>query len=230
MFRLTPRSLEISAALTSLSRSSWLAQGPVTANLALAWSTAVTVLCTLTTVPVSLGVAQHRYLGAYRQGVEALRVVEGEAGPLLGDLVDVADGVRVWYRFHLGPDAGGFPLQVHEPLGSTGANLSVPAERGIPRAGQYFHNLVFVGVGVVLLSDGVPPLSVLPGASGGGRPGEFAAVAVGPSRVGPPQGESGVPDTAVPGTGRDGGWPAQFRSGATAWPGRSWTTGSGRRR
>ena len=36
VFRLTPRSLEISAALTSLSRSSWLAQGPVTADLTLA--------------------------------------------------------------------------------------------------------------------------------------------------------------------------------------------------
>ena len=35
-------------------------------------------------------------------------------------------------------------------------------------------------------------IDILPGASGGGRPGEFAAVAVGPSRVGPPQGESGV--------------------------------------
>ena len=58
-----------------------------------------------------------------------------------------------------------------------------------------------MGVGVVLLSDGAPPLSVLPGASGGGRPGEFAAVAVGPSRFGPPQGESGVPNLAVPGTG-----------------------------
>ena len=51
--RLTPRSLEISAALTSLSRSSWLAQAPVTADLAPAWSTAVTVPCTLTTAPVS---------------------------------------------------------------------------------------------------------------------------------------------------------------------------------
>ncbi len=72
-----------------------MAQGPVTANLALAWSTAVTVLCTLTTVPVSLGVAQHRHLGAYRQGVEALRVVEREAGSLLGELVDVPDGAHV---------------------------------------------------------------------------------------------------------------------------------------
>ena len=53
VFRLTPRSLEISAALTSLSRSSWLAQGPVTADLAPAWSTAVAVPCTLTTAPVS---------------------------------------------------------------------------------------------------------------------------------------------------------------------------------
>ena len=83
-----------------------------------------------------------------------------------------------------------FPLQVHEPLGSAGAYLRVPAEMGIPRADRYFHSCVFVGVGVgrVLLSDGAPPSSVLPGASGGGRPGEFAAVALGPSRVGPPQG------------------------------------------
>ena len=55
VFRLTPRSLEISAALTSLSRSSWLAQGPVTADLAPAWSTAVTVPCTLTTAAVAVG-------------------------------------------------------------------------------------------------------------------------------------------------------------------------------
>ena len=53
VFRLTPRSLEISAALTSLSRSSWLVQGPVTADLAPAWSTAVTVPCALTMAPVS---------------------------------------------------------------------------------------------------------------------------------------------------------------------------------
>ena len=32
VFRLTPRNLEISAALTSLSRSSWLVQGPVTVD------------------------------------------------------------------------------------------------------------------------------------------------------------------------------------------------------
>ena len=31
----------------------------------------------------------------------------------------------------------GFPLLVHEPLGSAGAYLRVPAERGIHRAGQY---------------------------------------------------------------------------------------------
>ena len=62
----------------------------------------------------------------------------------------------------------GFSLLVHEPLGSAGAYLRVHAERGIHRAGRYFHNLVFVGVGVgrVLLSNGAPPLSVLPGASG----------------------------------------------------------------
>ena len=40
-----------------------------------------------------------------------------------------------------------------------------------------------------------------PGQAGAGRPGGIAAVALGPSRVGPPQGESGVPDLAVPGTG-----------------------------
>ena len=44
------------------------------------------------------GVAQRRHLGAYRQGVEALWVVDGEAAPVLGELVYVADGVRVWYR------------------------------------------------------------------------------------------------------------------------------------
>ena len=63
----------------------------------------------------------------------------------------------------------GFPGLLREPLGSAGAYLRVPAERGIHRAGQYFHNLVFVGVGVggVLLSDGASPASVLPGPSRG---------------------------------------------------------------
>ena len=50
-----------------------------------------------------------------------------------------------------------FPLLVHEPLGSAGAYLRVPAEREIPRAGRYFHSRVFVGVDVVLPSDGAPP-------------------------------------------------------------------------
>ena len=85
----------------------------------------------------------------------------------------------------------GFPLLVHELLGSAGAYLRVPAERGIHRAGRYFRSCVFVGVGVgrVLLSRGVPPSSVLPRAKPGlGGQGVVAAVALVPSRVGPPQG------------------------------------------
>ena len=110
VFRLTPRSLEISAALTSLSRSSRLAQGPVTADLAPAWSTAVTVPCTLTTAPVS---TQWRSAAARAPAVrapESSGLADGEAGPVLGDLgdpIDAADGVRVWRRSHLGPGAGG---------------------------------------------------------------------------------------------------------------------------
>ena len=110
VFRDTPRSLEISAALTSLSRSSWLAQGPVTANLAPAWSTAVTVPCTLTTAPVS---TQWRSAAARVPAVrppESSGLADGEAGPVLGDLgdpIDAAGGVRVWRRSHLGPDAAG---------------------------------------------------------------------------------------------------------------------------
>ena len=151
-------------------RSSRLAWGPVTANLAPAWSTAVTVPCTLTTAPVSLAVAQRRHPGACGQAAGVLRVVEGEAGPVLGDLgdlIEVADGVRVWRRSHLGPDAGGVPGLLHEPLGPAGAYLRVPAEPGSSRAGHCFHNLVFVGVGVggVLLSDGATPSSALPGPS-----------------------------------------------------------------
>ena len=74
----------------------------------------------------------------------------------------------------------GFPLLVHEPLGSAGAYLSVPAERGIHRAGRYFRRCVFVGVGVgrVLLSDGASSSSVLPRAKPGlGGPGSIAEVA-----------------------------------------------------
>ena len=85
----------------------------------------------------------------------------------------------------------GFPLLGHEPLGSAGAYLRVPAERGIHRADQYFRSCVFVGVGVgrVLLSDGSPPASVLPRAKRGlGGPGVVAAVAWAPSRGGLPQG------------------------------------------
>ena len=70
--------------------------------------------------------------------------------------------------------APGFPLLVHEPLGSAGAYLSVPAERGIHRAGRHFRRCVFVGVGVgrVLLSDGASSSSVLPRAKPGlGGPG-----------------------------------------------------------
>ena len=66
-------------------------------------------------------------------------------------------------------DGGPDPGLVHEPLGSAGADLGVPAERGIHRADRYFHTLVLVGVGVgrVLLSDWASPSSVLPGPSGG---------------------------------------------------------------
>ena len=73
----------------------------------------------------------------------------------------------------------GFPLLVHEPLGSAGAYLRVHAERGIHRADRYFRSCVFVGVGVsrVLLSDGAPPSQYSPGASWGGRPGSIAEVA-----------------------------------------------------
>ena len=81
------------------------------------------------------GVAQRRRPGACGQAAGVIRVVDDERGPLLGDLgdlIDAADGVRVWCRSHLGPDAGGFPLLVHEPLGSAGAYLRVHAERGIP--------------------------------------------------------------------------------------------------
>ena len=169
----------------------------MTANLALAWSTAVTVPCTLTTVPVST---------EWRSA--ATRVVDDEAWPVLGDLgdlIDVADGVRVWRRFYLGPDAGGFPLLVHEPLGSAGAYLRVHAERGTHRAGRYFHSCVFVGVGVgrVLLSDGAPPSSVLPRAKPGlGGLGVVAAVALGPFRVGPPQGRVESLIWPSPGRGR----------------------------
>ena len=56
------------------------------------------------------GVAQRRRPGACGQAAGVLRVVEGETGPLLGDLGDpiyAADGVRVWRRFYLGPDAAG---------------------------------------------------------------------------------------------------------------------------
>ena len=97
----------------------------------------------------------------------------------------------------------GFPLLVHEPLGSAGAYLRVHAERGIHRADRYFRSCVFVGVGVsrVLLSDGAPPSQYSPGASWGGRPGSIAEVAWDRPGLGPPQGESGVPDLAVPGTG-----------------------------
>ena len=110
VFRLTPRSLEISAALTSLSRSSWLAQGRVTADLALAWSTAVTVPCTLTTASVSTERRSSATRAPAVRPPESSGLADGEAGPLLGDLGDligVADGVRVWRRSHLGPDAAG---------------------------------------------------------------------------------------------------------------------------
>ena len=95
------------------------------------------------------------------------------------------------------------PGLVHEPLGSAGADLGVPAERGIHRAGQYFHNLVFVGVGVgrVLLSDGAPPSSVLPGPSRGWEARGCRGGGLGPVPGWTSSGESGVPDLAVPGTG-----------------------------
>ena len=157
-----------------------MAQGPVTANLALAWSTAVTVPCTLTTAPVSTEWRSTATRAAAVRPPESSGLADGEAGSLLGDLgdlIDVADGVRVWRRSHLGPDAGGV-----SPPGPRAAGLRRripprPCGAGNPPGRPVFHNLVFVGVGVggILLSDGAPPWpsghQYSPGQAAAGRPG-----------------------------------------------------------
>ena len=128
---------------------------------------------------------------------------QGEAGSLLGDLIEVADGVRVWCRSYLGPDAGGVSRPAPRAAGLRRRIPPRPCGAGKLRAGQYFHNLVFVGVGVggVLLSDGAAPASVLPGPSRGwedrglSRPWPWSRPGLGLLR-----GEW-VPDSAVPGTG-----------------------------
>ena len=176
----------------------------MTADLAPAWSTAVTVPCTLTTAPVSTEWRSAATRAPAVRPPESSGLADGEAGPVLGDLgdpIDVADGVRVGYRSHLGPDAAGVSPPGPRAAGLRRRYLRVPAERGIHRAGRYFRSCVFVGVGVgrVLLSDGAPPSQYSPGASWeawgyrGGGPGTVPGWAS--------SGESGVPDLAVPGTG-----------------------------
>ena len=64
----------------SRSRSSWLAQGPVTANLALAWSTDVTVLLHLDAGAGLHGVAQHRSGVVADPDAVFVRVAGGWAG------------------------------------------------------------------------------------------------------------------------------------------------------
>ena len=191
MFRLTPRSLEISAALTSLSRSSWLAQGPVTADLAVDQTRAVTVPCTLTTEPVS---TEWRGAAARAPAVrppESSGLADGEAGPVLGDLgdpIDVADGVRVWRRFYLGSDGAGV-----SPPGPRAAGLRrrIPQRScgaGNPPGRPAFPQPCVRGRWGWPCSPErwASPSQHSPGQAG--RPGGIAAVAVGPSRVGPPQG------------------------------------------
>ena len=153
------------------------------------------------------GVAQRRHPGACGQGAGVLRVGDGEAGPVLGDLgdlIDVADGVHVWRRSHLGPDAAGV-----SPPGPRAAGLRRripprPCGAGNPPGRPAFPQLCVRGRWGWPCSPewwDASFISTPPGQAGAGRPGGIAAVALVPSRVGPPQGESGVPDLAVPGTG-----------------------------
>ena len=180
-----------------------MAQGPVTANLAQAWSTAVTVPCTLTTMPVS---TEWRSTGTRAPAVrppESSGLADGEAGPVLGDLVDVPDGVHVGYRSHLGPDAGGVSLPGSRAAGLRRRIPPRPCGAGNPPGRPVFPQLCVRGRWGWPCSPerwGASCISTPPGQAGrearGCRGGGLGSVPGWTS-----SGESGVPDLAVPGTG-----------------------------